>query len=306
MPFDVQSAVIGAFVGPALWLTARALRASVQVRPDATRHTVPLRVVITGSSKGLGLALAEAFLELGDSVCIASRDATRTAEAAAQLQSKFPSQAIFSQVADVRQEAAMEALADYAVKSMGGVDIWVNNAGCSQSLKASIVETPVQVIQDVVDTNVLGSILGSRAAMRVMSTAGSGRIFLIDGAGATGGGTPGSAAYGASKRALTQLKASLVAEGKIGGVAVHLASPGMVATDLLAASASSNPHAARILNILAEEPRVVARWLAPRMRGVSGSGKYFKFLTPLGALWRFATAYSRRGRFYAVNAASAK
>lgn len=52
----------------------------------------------------------------------------------------------------------------------------------------------------------LGSILGSRAAMRVMSTAGSGRIFLIDGAGATGGGTPGSAAYGASKRALTQLK----------------------------------------------------------------------------------------------------
>ena len=62
------------------------------------------------------------------------------------------------------------------------------------------------------------------------------------------------------------LQASLVAEGKIGGVAVHLASPGMVATDLLAASASSNPHAARILNILAEEPRVVARWLAPRMR----------------------------------------
>lgn len=91
--------------------------------------------------------MAEAFLELGDNVCIASRDATRTAEAAAQLLSKYPSQAVFSQVADVRQEAAMEALADYAVKSMGGVDIWVNNAGCSQSLKASIVETPVKVIQ---------------------------------------------------------------------------------------------------------------------------------------------------------------
>ena len=56
------------------------------------------------------------------------------------------------------------------------------------------------------ETNVLGSILGSRAAMRVMSAAGTGRIFLIDGAGATGGSTAGSAAYGASKRALTQLK----------------------------------------------------------------------------------------------------
>lgn len=49
-------------------------------------------------------------------------------------------------------------------------------------------------------------------------------------------------------------------------MAVHLASPGMVATELLAASAACNPRAAGILNILAEEPRTVARWLAPRMR----------------------------------------
>ena len=62
------------------------------------------------------------------------------------------------------------------------------------------------------------------------------------------------------------MQASLVAEGKVAGVAVHLASPGMVATDLLAASAASNPRAASILNILAEDPQTVARWLAPRMR----------------------------------------
>ena len=59
----------------------------------------------------------------------------------------------------------------------------------------------------------LGSILGSRAAMRVMSQAGSGRIFLLDGAGATGGATPGTAVYGASKRALTQFKVCLRAFG---------------------------------------------------------------------------------------------
>ena len=65
---------------------------------------------------------------------------------------------------------------------------------------------------------------------------------------------------------LRRVQASLAAEARGSGVAVHLASPGMVATDLLAASAAANPRAAGILNILAEEPRTVARWLAPRMR----------------------------------------
>ena len=56
----------------------------------------------------------------------------------------------------------------------------------------------------------LGSMLGSRSAARVMAAQGTGgKIFLIDGAGATGGATANSAAYGASKRALTQLKARL-------------------------------------------------------------------------------------------------
>ena len=61
-------------------------------------------------------------------------------------------------------------------------------------------------------------------------------------------------------------QASLAKEAKGTGVTVHLASPGMVATDLLAASVAHNPRVASILNILAEEPRTVARWLAPRMR----------------------------------------
>lgn len=68
---------------------------------------------------------------------------------------------------------------------------------------------------------------------------------------------------------------SLVAETRGTNVAVHLASPGMVATDLLLAG----PHresAKRIINVLAEDSATVAAWLVPRMRGVTGSGKYFR------------------------------
>ena len=100
-------------------------------------------------------------------------------------------------------------------------------------------------------------------------------MFLIDGAGSRGNATPNTACYGSTKAAMPQLLRSLVSELKNSKVAVHLASPGMVATDLLLKGVS-NPRAARIVNILAEDPQVVAAWLVPRMRGVTGSGKYFK------------------------------
>lgn len=102
-----------------------------------------------------------------------------------------------------------------------------------------------------------------------------GRIFLIDGAGSRGTATANSATYGSTKAAMPQLLRSLAAEVKQSKVSVHLASPGMVATDLLLKGVS-NPRAAKIVNILAEDPKVVAAWLAPRMRGVAGNGTYFK------------------------------
>lgn len=56
---------------------------------------------------------------------------------------------------------------------------------------------------------------------------------------------------------------------------VHIASPGMVATELLLGG-DKDPRATKIINILAEEAEVVAAWMVPRMRGVRRSGKYFK------------------------------
>ena len=71
------------------------------------------------------------------------------------------------------------------------------------------------------------------------------------------------------------MQASLVSETRGTGATVHMVSPGMVATDLLLAGPHSE-SAKRILNVLAEDASTVAAWLAPRMRGVTGSGKYLK------------------------------
>lgn len=102
-----------------------------------------------------------------------------------------------------------------------------------------------------------------------------GKVFLLDGAGSRGTATAQSATYGSTKAAMPQLLRSLAAEVRQSKVSVHLASPGMVATDLLLKGVS-NPRAAKIVNILAEDAKVVAQWLVPRMRGLTGNGVYFK------------------------------
>lgn len=78
---------------------------------------------------------------------------------------------------------------------------------------------------------------------------------------------------------------------------VHIASPGMVATELLLGGEEKDQRAAKIINILAEEAEVVAAWMVPRMRGVRRSGKYFKCGPSLTvALWLLLVVNRRRAR----------
>jgi len=76
----------------------------------------------------------------------------------------------------------------------------------------------------------------------------------------------------------------------------------MVMTDLLMNSASGNKRALKIFNILAENPDTVAKWLAPRIRGVQGlQHDPIRFLTPPGVMYRFLTAMARKDRLVKVS-----
>lgn len=295
-------------------------------------------MVITGSSKGLGLALADKFLSLGDDVMITSRSQEACQAAAAALREKYPGRKVAYYACDVRSHVSVDALAAASVQELGRIDVWVNNAGVSQARKGPLHEAEGPVLEQVVSTNLMGAMFGCRAAIAVMRGQESGgkvtplfwrkyaemrrictvshdscslstacQVFNMDGRGATGGATVGGAAYGASKRALPQLTQTLAAECKGSGVSVHITSPGMVITDLLVREEDrSNPSFVRIMNILAEQPATVADWMVPRMRGVTGNGKYFKFLNAPGVIWRFANAWRLRNRLLPMPAKAAK
>ena len=150
-------------------------------------------MVITGGSRGLGLALANEFLSLGDQVVIAARDEAACAAAVRQLQQQHPQSQVHQTTCDVTQPDQMQHLAAFAQEKLGQVDIWVNNAGCSQIPKAPLADTATEQIQRIVGTNMLGTLLGSQAAIQTMRSQASGDASSAENCSCTQGMSSGSA-----------------------------------------------------------------------------------------------------------------
>jgi NAD(P)-dependent dehydrogenase (short-subunit alcohol dehydrogenase family) len=92
-------------------------------------------VVITGSTRGIGYGLADAFLDRGCSVTISGRSEPRIQEAVLQLAQRFPIERILGHPCDVTKQSQVQSLWDIARNNYGRVDIWINNAGISGDKK---------------------------------------------------------------------------------------------------------------------------------------------------------------------------
>ncbi|XVF34838.1 hypothetical protein REPUB_Repub18cG0092800 [Reevesia pubescens] len=270
----------------------------------------PRNVVITGSTRGLGKALAREFLLSGDRVVVASRspesvDMTvkeleenlKEGMTAAGASSKNLRRAkVVGITCDVCDTNDVEKLANFAINELGSVDIWINNAGTNKGFRP-LLQFSDEDIKQIVSTNLVGSILCTREAMRIMKNQpNGGHIFNMDGAGSGGSSTPLTAVYGSTKCGLRQLHASLLKECKRSKVGIHTASPGMVLTDLLLSGSTIKNK--RMFNIICELPETVARSLVPRMRVIKGTGKAINYLTPPRILLALVTAWLRQGRWF--------
>jgi NAD(P)-dependent dehydrogenase (short-subunit alcohol dehydrogenase family) len=256
-------------------------------------------VVITGSSRGIGFALARRFLELGCRVTIAGRSEASTRKAADALALALPSQAtaLAAHACDVTKTEDLEALWTHA-RERAPVDVWINNAGVSPPL-GLLWDVPARALEDVIDSNVRGALMGSWVAMRGMRQQNAGTIYNIVGFGSDGLMYPGALAYGASKRAVGYITKALAREAKGSGVRVCAMDPGAVKTEMVeatwkTAAAGSRTMSAVIL-ALAVEPDEVARLLAPRLLADQRSGALVRpwnalvawlrlFLVPLSLL----------------------
>ncbi|KAG4180907.1 hypothetical protein ERO13_A10G194300v2 [Gossypium hirsutum] len=250
----------------------------------------PFNVLITGSSKGIGYALAKKFLIAGDNVIICLRSAERVESAVNNLREEYGEQRVWGTQCDVREAESVKNLVLFAQKNLGYIDIWINNAGSNAYSYKPLAEASDEDLIEVVSTNTLGLMICCREAIKMMlQQPRGGHIFNIDGAGSDGRPTPRFAAYGATKRSVVHLTKSLQAELQmqdVKNVVVHNLSPGMVTTDLLMSGATTK-QAKFFINVLAEPAEVVADYLVPNIRSIPASGSwkptYIRFLTGLKA-----------------------
>lgn len=254
-----------------------------------------MNIVITGSTKGLGLALAISFLEFGDKVVISSRSQDTLSSVLQRLQLNFPKDNVYGIVCDVTKPSDVSNLVESSVKYLGSIDFWINNAGTG--VHVPLVENSDEMLTQIVSTNLLGTLFGCREVLKLYLKQNHGHIVNIAGRGSNGDGAANMVAYTSTKRSLDVLNNSLRKEITSDSICLHLISPGMVMTDLLVQN-SLSLRTKKVFNILAEHPTTVAKKLVPKIRKFNKTGQNCDLLTRPKAVLRFLLAFRYKNKFF--------
>ena len=251
----------------------------------STKH-----IVITGSSRGIGYGLADAFLQLSCAVTVSGRRRETTEAAVSQLAARHDPDRVFGLACDVTIPAEVKSLWNDSMGHFGAVDIWVNNAGYSGEMGMAW-ERPAEEVSSVISTNLLGTIFGSQTAFRGMQAQGHGAIYNMEGMGGDGRKHAGLTYYGTTKYAVHYFTESMALEAKDAPIIVGGLRPGMVATDLLKDRYKDRPEdwerAKKIFNILAERVEDVTPWLAGAMLTNQKNGAILSYSSSWKMMWKF-------------------
>lgn len=182
--------------------------------------------VVTGGASGIGLAAVRLFASEGAEIVVVDRDVSGLRGDAGEAGAGAP----LLLEGDVGDEAAVERHAAAVAERFGGFDILLACAGWSN--RKSVADTPLDEWEGVLNTNLTGTFLWSRAAIASMRTRGGGAIVLIASQLAFAGGRR-NAAYIASKGAVVSLVRTMAVDHASEGIRVNAIAPGATRTPLL-------------------------------------------------------------------------
>ncbi len=240
--------------------------------------------VITGGTRGLGLAIARAYAHEGAAVALASRSAEAVERAVNLLRGEGAQ--VSGWACDVADLLQVEALAAQALDTFGRFDIWVNNAGISAPYGPT-VHIPPESFVATLQANIFGVYYGSLVAMRHFLPKHSGKLINMLGQGDRQP-VPLQNAYATSKVWGRNFTLALAKEYRDSGVGVFAFNPGLMFTDLLTRVEALEGYEARlkpletVMRLWANPPEVPAAkalWLASAATD-GQTGLEVKVLTP--------------------------
>ncbi|CAB5068515.1 unannotated protein [freshwater metagenome] len=184
--------------------------------------------VITGGTRGIGRAIAEAYLADGASVVINGRSADKGAEAIREMNG---GDRVFFVQGDVKSRVGCQAIIDAAIAKYGKIDIMVNNAGGSTD-NAQVVDLTDEALDNALKWNLWSTFWCTQMALRDMLPRGWGRIINISSLEGKHG-KPGVSIYVTAKHAINGLTKSCAQEIGTTGVTINCICPGAIETDTM-------------------------------------------------------------------------
>ena len=257
-------------------------------------------IVITGSTRGIGFAMAMEFLRAGCNVTLSGRGETMPNETLLAL-SSFEGKYLYVPC-NVQSKSSLQHLWDDSLAKWGSIGIWINNAGQNAPHKLSW-ETGDTYTENIIETNIIGMIYGCQVAAAGMLNQKHGAIYSMEGLGSNNMIQPKTILYGTTKHALTYFMRGLAKELEGTGVIAGRLSPGMMLTDFITKSPDGENSEVlldqkfkNLFNILADKPETVAAFFVPRMLTNTKNDAQIAWLTNRKAVWRFMTVGLRKDR----------
>ncbi len=202
-----------------------------------TREFTGRRVLVTGSSRGIGAAVAAALAALGARVAIHGRTLSPALQASARAVGEAATQAghggnaaPVTLIGDFRRVRSVETVVGEAIQALGGLDCLINNAGTMLGRHPAdrIADTAVD---DILDLNVKSVVAASRAALPALKASGTGAIINTGSISGRTGGSPGSSVYSGAKAFVATYTRALATEFAGDGIRVNAVAPGTIDTD---------------------------------------------------------------------------
>ena len=189
------------------------------------------RVLVTGGTSGIGLAVADAFAGEGSHVGIVGRSSQRLSAVVDELRARHPQVTVVGGVCDMSDEPAVQCATSDVVSQLGGLDHLVSSAGISGSLGSPVDQVPAEEFMEVQQTNVLGPFLAIKTALPYLRE-GTGATYTLIGSDSGFVAVPGMLAYNASKGAIVQLTRALATELYNDRIRVNSICPSIVDTPM--------------------------------------------------------------------------